>query len=250
MALSAAGCAKSFNVTTEEQMLIAEYAAHTLVKHSKQSSSLLLSRSDLEKAIAVKEEQDRKVAERRAERDRYPASSAASSAASGSRSAEGSSESDEPGSGSSLSPQVTPEQTNVSMTEAVGVSGLSFEYKGYDVMEYIQGAAFSVNASPGKELVVMNFTVTNNTDADVTCDLKTDKTRFKGFFNGKAVSALSTAFLPNDIASFDKNTKIGAKKKEDCVLVFDVPKDLAESLTDVRLSVTKNGESGSSGVTI
>ena len=242
--LSASGCAKTFKLTNEEETLIAEYSSHILVKHSKQSSSLLLSRDDLEKAIAKKEEQDRLVEQKRAERN------AASSAAGRGSSAADGSEANKGNSGSSASSAEAQAATNVSMTDAIGVGGVEFNYKGYEVMDYIQGAAFSVNASPGKQLVVMEFTATNTTDEAKVCDLKTAKTRFRGYFNGKTVNALATAFLPNDIASFDKNTKIDAKKSMDCVLIFDVPKDLASELNDVRLSVIKDGAAGAAGVTI
>lgn len=249
LAFSAAGCAKAVKLTSEEQALIAEYSSYILVKHSKQNSSLLLSREKLDKAVAFRDEQEQRAADRRA------ANAAASAAAGNISSSEGSENPSEsqPSSGSSASTgpgEITPAAANVSMTEAIGVSGLDFAYKGYDVTDYIQGSAFSVNASPGKRLVVMNFTVSNTTDSEIVCDLKSSKTRFKGYFNGKMLSPLGTAFLPNDIASFDKNTKFKAKDKEDCVLVFDVPKDLADALTEVRLSVTKDGDSGSSTVGI
>ncbi|MBR4755256.1 MAG: hypothetical protein IK054_08765 [Lachnospiraceae bacterium] len=264
MVFSAGGCAKAVKLTNEEQALIAEYSSYILVKHSKQNSSLLLSKEKLEKAEAFKAEQDKRAADRRA------ANAAASSAAGNpsssadpgntSGSQTGSSSASEPGSpsasqtgssaASSAPGEIMPAAASVSMTEAIGVSGLDFTYKGYDVTDYIQGSAFSVNASPGKRLVVMNFTVSNNTGSEIVCDLKTSKTRFKGYFNGKMLSPLGTAFLPNDIASFDKNTKIKAKAKEDCVLVFDVPKDLADALTEVKLSVTKDGASDASTVGI
>lgn len=244
--LTLTGCAKGISLTNEEENLIAEYSSFVLVKHSKQNSSLLLSRDDLKKAIERKEEQDRKVAERRAERER---NSGGSQSGSSTTQTPGSSSSEEGGSGTNTG-MIRPTDSNVSMTEAVGVAGLEFEYKGYEVVGYIQGSAFSVNASVGKELVVMNFTCTNTKDETITCDLKTAKTKFKGYFNGKTINALATAFLPNDIASFDKNTKIAAKEKMECVLVFDVPKDLANSITDVGLSVTKDGSAAASGVDI
>ncbi len=249
MVFSAAGCAKAVKLTSEEQALIAEYSSYILVKHSKQNTSLLLSKEKLEKEVAFREEQDKRAADRRA------ANEAASASADNHSSAAtpGSSSGSEPGSGAPAGTgpgEITPAAANVSMTDAIGVSGLDFAYKGYDVTDYIQGSAFSVNASPGKRLVVMNFTVTNTTDKEIVCDLKTTKTRFKGYFNGKMLSPLGTAFLPNDIASFDKNTKFKAKEKADCVLVFDVTKDLADSLTEVKLSVTKEGDSGTSTVGI
>ena len=239
--ISFTGCAKTFSLTNEEENLVAEYSSYVLLKHSKQNSSLLLSRDDLKKAIERKEEQDKLVAERRAARGQSTPSSSSS---------EGSSSAESSSSASSSSGMMQPTNSTVSMTEAVGVSGVEFEYKGYEVTDYIQGSAFSVNASLGKKLVVMNFTASNTKDEDVVCDLKSSKTKFKGYFNGNTIGALATAFLPNDIASFDKNTKLSAKQKLDCVLVFDVPKSLAESLTDVKLSVTKEGAGAASGVSI
>lgn len=250
MVFSAAGCAKAIKLTSEEQALIAEYSSYILMKHSKQNSSLLLSKEKLEKEVAFREEQDKRAADRKAAVE--AASSASSDNPSSSAEQESGSGSQPSSAGSSAaSPgEIVPAAANVSMTDAIGVSGLDFTYKGYDVTDYIQGSAFSVNASPGKRLVVMNFTVSNTTDHEIVCDLKSSKTRFKGYFNGKMLSPLGTAFLPNDIASFDKNTKIKAKGKEDCVLVFDIPKDLADSLTEVKLSVTKDGDSGASTVGI
>ena len=237
--ISFAGCAKTFSLTNEEQYLIAEYSSIVLLKHSKQNGSLLLSRKDLQKAIEAKDAQDKLVAERRASRGQSTPSSASSE---GSKSAESPS--------SSSTGMMQPTASTVSMTEAVGVGGVEFEYKGYEVTDYIQGSAFSVNASLGKKLVVMNFVATNTKDEAVAIDLKSSKTKFKGYFNGNTIGALATAFLPNDIASFDKNTKLAAKQKLDCVLVFDVPKSLAESLTEVKLSVTKDGAGAASGVSI
>ena len=75
MVFSAGGCAKAVKLTNEEQALIAEYSSYILVKHSKQNSSLLLSKEKLEKAEAFKAEQDKRAADRRA------ANAAASSAA-------------------------------------------------------------------------------------------------------------------------------------------------------------------------
>ena len=130
------------------------------------------------------------------------------------------------------------------MTEAIGVAGLEFAYGGYEVMDYIQGDYFTVNASNGKQLVVMNFTVTNTTGNAISCNLKDAKYSFRGSFNGKAIVAMSTAFLPNDIASFDKTTSFGPGQKTNCLLVFDVPKDISGNLTEVTLAYRKDGMSG------
>jgi hypothetical protein len=225
------GCVHVVKLTSEEQNLISEYSSYVLVKHSRYNNTLLLSKDELAKAEKKKAEEESKAAERRASRE--------AGQSSGGSSQESKGEGGEGGSGA-----VVPSNSAISMTEAIGINGLDFAFTGYEVMDYIQGAYFSVNASPGKQLVIMNFTITNTTGNSITCDLRSGKYKFKGSFNGKSIVAMSTAFLPNDIASFDKNTAFGAGQKTNCILVFDVPKEVSGSLSEVTLSVTKDGMTG------
>ncbi|MDR2546416.1 MAG: hypothetical protein LBC96_02760 [Lachnospiraceae bacterium] len=94
------------------------------------------------------------------------------------------------------------------MTEIVGIPGLVFDYAGFMVVdEYPENVIsddvfFITFASMGAELLVVKFTVTNESDTDIFLDMVARDFRIGIGYNGANTTGALMTMLPNDLALF------------------------------------------------
>ena len=135
----------------------------------------------------------------------------------------------EQGSGEDLS-----NYPEVSLADALGCdTSLKITYKGYKVSDaYKEGNYFSVNAGEGNTLLVMNFVITNSGKKTVKYDTSSLKNTFYGMFDGSNRIGEKMTF---------SNKKLKAGKKTSAVMLFEIAKDTASSITNETLLVEIDG---------
>lgn len=127
--------------------------------------------------------------------------------------------------------------TGVSLSEVIGHGAdLSVAYTGsYSADNYVEGAAYSVDAGTGKVFYVMQFAITNVTDGDVIVDNASINPIFKLESNGLSVKSEVT-FLMTDFSTYQGT--IAAGETVETILLFEVPEGSVAEITDPTLQIT------------
>ncbi len=133
------------------------------------------------------------------------------------------------------------------LAAALGQDGFGVSYTGYEVCDAYPhngegGNFFAMEATPGKELVVLHFDISNNSGADKKCDFLSSGVFYRVVVNGsERKNALSTILL-NDMATVDEDISAGGKL--DAVVVLETEKGYADTINSLTL-LAKYGESES-----
>ena len=86
------------------------------------------------------------------------------------------------------------------MTEAISVPDVEFSYHDYSTADsYKEGDYFSMDASEGNVLLMLNVNMTNTGNKAVECDLLTKQIKFTLGLNGEAGIPNQTTMLTNDM---------------------------------------------------
>lgn len=129
------------------------------------------------------------------------------------------------------------DDTRTTLAEAVGHSAdLSIAYTGsYIADNYIEGDAYSIDAENGKTFYIMQFAVTNLTEADVLLDNVTLNPLFKLVSSEVNVKAEVT-FLTTDFSTYMGT--IPAGETVETILLFEISEAQAEQITAPNLQIT------------
>lgn len=135
----------------------------------------------------------------------------------------------------------TADVTGVSLSEVIGHGAdLSVAYTGsYSADNYVEGAAYSVDAGAGKVFYVMQFAITNVTDGDVIVDNASINPIFKLESNGLSVKSEVT-FLMTDFSTYQGT--IAAGETVETILLFEVSEGYVAEITDPTLQITIDNE--------
>ena len=200
------GCGTAmYELTEDEETLITQYAAYAVGKHNIR-------------------QKDGMTSDKPQEDSKEPQDTQAASESGG-----------EQGSGEDLS-----NYPEVSLTDALGCdTSLKITYKGYEVSDaYKEGNYFSVNAGGGNTLLIMKFTIVNSGKKAVKYDTSSLQNTFYGMFGGSKIGEKMT-FSNKELSS--SVTKIEAGKKTSAVMLFEISKDTAASITGEALLVEIDG---------
>ena len=133
----------------------------------------------------------------------------------------------------------TEEAGQLTLSEALAVSGVEFSYKDYSVSSsYKQGEYFSLDAAAGNTFLIMNVNITNTGSQAVDCDLLTKQPIFTLKLNQGAGVKNEVTILSNDLSTYVGKLEPG--QTDAAVLLFEVPEKTAESISSVQLSVQMN----------
>lgn len=129
----------------------------------------------------------------------------------------------------------------ISLAESIGYKDeLAVSYDGYKLMDvYQEGTYFSLSATSGKTFVVMRFTLQNQTDSDLEIDNFDKGYLFYCSVDGAQRIPEKESFIADSLASFEG--KIAAGKTAGAVLIFEISKEQAESMSQPTLSMEHNG---------
>ena len=133
------------------------------------------------------------------------------------------------------------------IAEALGISGVEIQYDGYDITDgYVESNQyFAVNAMSGNQLVVLNFTLKNNTDTEQECNIPGSNAKFKIVLNGTTKATPQVTLLQKDFARW--NISLSPGEEEKVVLITEVSNERAEGLSSVELEITVGDQTFQTG---
>ncbi|MBR1391419.1 MAG: hypothetical protein IJ567_08270 [Lachnospiraceae bacterium] len=210
------GCGEEmYELTEEEEYIIADYAAHVVAKHNSRQAKGL---------VALIEEPEEAVTEKIVEQ-------------------ESSGDSDEPEASETSDDNTDETQESavelVSLQEALQVEDVAVVYERAQLQDsYIEGDYFALDASAGKKLLVLYFSLENEGETDVVFDMLSRSAAFTVSVDGADPVKSDLTILPSDLSSYQGN--IAAGTQTDAVLLFQIPE--TENVDSILLTITQNGE--------
>ena len=143
----------------------------------------------------------------------------------------------ESGSGSESDTPSKPAENEVSLAEVIGhKDDLKVTYEGsYVANTYMEGAAYVVDAQPGKTFYVMKFKMTNTTAQDVQVNNATKSPIVKLVSDAVTVKSEVT-FLTSDFSTYQGTIKAG--ESVETILLFEVSEGVAQQISSPTLQIT------------
>lgn len=129
---------------------------------------------------------------------------------------------------------------NVNSIEALfGLpEGVAFAYQGMQICTSYQertGGFFNLEAAKGKSLLVLKYTVGNQSGSAQRVNLYRDSASFQVAVNGSAAKSTLMTMLPNDMTTYDEELPAGENRE--LVLVVEIDAGIAENVTAVSLQI-------------
>lgn len=221
------GCGTQlYEMTKEEEDLIVYSAAHLVAKHNIQQKDGLSATIDKDTISAGKKEDET------VENIQEPETELAEEVFGPATDAVGE------------KTDMTAQTSGVSLAELIGHgTDLEISYTGsYVAAHYIEGSAYSVDAKAGKSFYVMQFTITNPTETDVTVDNVTRNPIFQ-LVSDAVTTKSEVTFLTTDFSTYQG--VIGAGESVETILLFEVSEAAAEQITAPSLKITVGNETKS-----
>ena len=238
LSFSVCGCSlvPSVELTKREQKVIAEYAAGLLLKYDRNYGGALL---DLEEesgtdiGVVVNEEAKIPTAD---ETDDNEDTNAVDPEFSEDLTADGSQSAD----ASDI------QYSDMTIAESLGLDGFDVIYKSNEVHniypeEESDELVFSLQAQNGMELLVLNFTITNNSADRRMCDILDSDASFRLLINGSERVNANKTILLNDLSSY--SDEIEGYGMVDACLVFEVSEGTSSTINSMDLIIKKDDSS-------
>lgn len=214
MVLVTGGCGeKPISLTNEEESIIVYYAAHVVSKYNTRQPDgvTYVPPEELQEETETEEVTDTQ--EQGTETELQ-----------GSEAAEGTA-------------PTQPEIETVSLTEALGLEGITAEYAGAELKSsYTEEEYVSFNAASGYIYLAVSINLKNTTDAEVNCDMLTKKISIQATVNGEQKAVAKTTVLLNDLGTYQD--KIAAGETVSTILLFEVP-DVVTEVNSLTLKMTQ-----------
>ena len=219
--LSACGDVYFPNLTEEETALITEYAVDVVMRHSRGTDYRLMDNAEEELA---KKRQKQAAAE--ALRKEKAAEEAAKQAE----------KEDKKNSGKSEGEVQAPAMPTASSVDSLlGLSDVSIQWTGYEVLSsYAESSGFSMEASPGKKLLVLSFYTENHSGESAYLDMTALSPVFRIGINDQAPKVADSTMLLNDLGFFRGELAPGVA--EELVLIREISDSDAQGLASVKLT--------------
>ena len=213
LACTLTGCGGPMpELTEEENEIITEYAVDLLLKYDKNYNNRLIDLDAYRERQAILQERREALAVEDATKEAEQAELAAQEEASGTETANNTVE----------------ESTVSSIEEFYGIDNIVFQYTGYD-LTYIYPEAvedetalyFSMDTTPGMQLLVLKFLATNISGEQKDLNMLNYGMRIRiNVGDGVSENALSTMLL-NDLQTY--NGTLGANESTELVAIIEVP---------------------------
>lgn len=205
-AMSMTGCqmASIPDMSEEDTELVAQYAANLILSYNENYDTGIATEAEIQKADEKRERQRRR--------------EEAAKAAEAAKEAESNPE-------SSTGAQVDTTVTNAELGAFLGLEGVTIDYQSYEICDSYphdgeNDSFFAMDAGDGKQLLVLNFNIQNNSGADQDIDILYQYPLFRiGINGGENKNALTTLLL-NDLSTF-KDTVIAGEARS-VVLVTEI----------------------------
>lgn len=225
LSLTAGGCVeKPYELTDEEQAVIVNYAAHVVAKYNTWQPDGIsrLSQARYDELMARENPAGEDVAETETE-----------------QSPQGTPDTPQ----NTAEPSGNAQSEEASLSDFVGKKGISAEYTGAELLDsYTDSGAYALDAEPGKKLLAVHITLTNTRKKkDVSCDLLSTQAVYTIETDNGIRTTAKTTILLNDFGTYQGTIAPG--ESVDTVLLFDVPADQADGISQTKLIQKVNGTS-------
>ncbi len=221
------GCDKVKDLTAEEEEIITLYAAKVVAKHNVRLSQGIMRYKgeipDDEDIVEDEELSEDETGEEEADIDDETADAS-------------SSQDIEDEEASSEEPAGDP----VTLTEALGISGVTFTYEGAGVPQGLRLSDYYTlpDPDPGCEYVIVTYEIRNTTSDAVQLSIASMRPVFTVNIDGETASA--GIVLEDDLSTYEGT--IAAGSAEDLIILFEVSDEAAADLSSLTLSVDVNGQ--------
>ncbi len=204
------GCLEVTPLTEEEMDVVAEYAASLLLKYDRNYNT----------PVYYVEEREERLTPTPTPTPEPTVKATPTPTATGSNSSQN----------STNTPDATPtpaasmfneEETSKQLTEIIDAENITVTCEGYELKKSVQSTEyFSLVAKEGRQYVVVNFLLHNNTDADQIFDASKSGLEYTIDINTGTISRVSLSMLQNDLQYME--ITVPANGTAEAVLVFEV----------------------------
>lgn len=221
-------------LSEEETQLVTEYATGLMLKYDTKYSEKFLSEEELEKQ---KQKEIENLEKKRAYEE---------AAANYLTNVKKEEESQSSQTGSQGGDEGTQSSENVveNIAAFYGIDGAYVSYSGYTLCDSYPESGdmlLSMDATPGKQLLVLNFDVINTSGSDINFDMFYRSPVFSLSVNGEKRIHNQSTLLLDDMEAYAGT--ISANESVPMVLVFEVS-DAINSIDSLTLKVSGNSDSG------
>ncbi|MBQ9360570.1 MAG: hypothetical protein IJT96_06000 [Lachnospiraceae bacterium] len=223
------GCgAEGVDISDEDVKRVADYSSDIVSQHNDKSDSRLVDINKVKRKYREQLDLEIKRQNFRAMEQAALNAEQQSSDGSGDGSGEGSGEE-----------YVEPEMT---LAEAIGVSGFDIYYTDYEVSRsYPTSGSVSADdvymgmtAAQGDTLLIMHFNISNTEGLDKECDIIDMRPTFRVKINGENHTVQQT-ILPDDLSKYEGT--VPAYSSADAVLIAEVQESVASDIESLSLIV-------------
>lgn len=218
LAVTLTGCGGSFpDMTDEESQIVGEYAANILLKYDAGNRSRLVSREEVA-AREARQEEEITIPESTQTMDPVEETPIIE-----------------------IGQETNNDVTTGSLEEFYGLpDGVSIVYQGNEVRSsYSQDGEmsdyFTLDASEGKQLLVLKFRIENQSQTDQALDLLSRSTIIRTSVNGSNNYSVLTTMLMNDMSTYVGTVPAGAGV--DVVLLAEIDSEISSSISTLNLKL-------------
>ena len=220
------GCSEvagDFTLTQDEEQKVVGYCADVLLKYDKNHQSDVVDTSlarELEARVDVIKELHRQQMEQEGTTESEKSDSGNKSSSGGENS------------------ELYAAKGEQNLAAALGQEGFEVTYKNFEVCtgyphDGSAGDYFTLEATPGKQLMVFHFDITNTTGEDRECNFMTSGVFYRMIVNGSERKNALTTLLLNDMSTLDE--VIGAGQSVDGVVVLETDKNYEKIISSLTL---------------
>lgn len=223
LCLCFSGCAKVYELSEEDEDMIAVYCAKTVSKFNtvKQQGYINLIGQDLKEQYALQQEGD--MPEEELPEDEIIDETGEDASL------------EDPDSVEDVADESAQASGSMSLSDALSIEGLTFDYKSAAAMEYYSiGGYANITPTTGKRFLAVTYNVVNTTDSDVAVDIPGTGVKFKASVGGVSNTADGT-IVPTDLSVY--KGAIPAGHTQEMVLLFQFEPDALSDLSDLKLQV-------------
>ena len=227
-----AGCGRE--LSTEENRVIAEYAADLLLKYDKDYQSKYMSTENEPDTTVTTESQTGEISTE-------ATTEATTEAASDTTAAESTTEA------GSEEPTLPPSDDGSvqDIAEIAGLDGISIQYNRCMFLDRYpsidqDGAFIYLEADKGYKLVVVKFDITNKTSEDKMVDLLNTDLSYRLVMNQSKAAKPMLTILMDDLGTF--SATVPADSEQSAVLVFQMAEGLVDKIERLDIRVTYQNE--------
>ncbi len=240
LAMLLCGCDKVIGLSDAEEAAIAEYAAELLLKYDKFYETKFIEGEELSMTTeAEPDEDDTEVS--------TEATTEASTEASTDISTEQNSEDNSTEEGTDTTTEASTEpivEGETDIAKILGIAGVSTTYNNYQICERYpamdkNGEFMYLEATNGMKLIVVEFDMTNTTDAPVDIDLLNVDVKYSIVMNQSKAAKSMLTILMDDLSTYQGTLAPTTTQK--AVLVFQIADNLVSQVRVLQVRVLYNG---------